>query len=316
MLLSSLLVALFATISHATDDAIPVLSLQAQAPMAIQNGLEEVPFDVPVGGVTSEPAFDRGSTSSGAASGSGSSSSGGSNRVVVDLPIDGGWFKFYFGQAGDPTAYIFRIQSDDYVQISITDAYCPGDDWDVNVDKKYLFTTPRVPSRNCVAWTDNPDVAFYNPIWSSTKFMLPGSFNLTLWTKDSPYKGGAAFIRADSRIVTCSNAVGPFYLITTPLVPYAERASLCRRIGAVPAHVTPNNALFASQSMTNCLGADSKLWFGRLSIVQMSALKSLEKKNLGCLALSNAVPEDPTVTVVDCEAHLPVLCTLPTSEGA
>lgn len=305
MLLSSLLTTFLAGLALAEEEAIPVISLQAQAPMAMQNGLDELPSGKTTGAVADQFA-----------SSSGSSSSSDGDRVIVDLPIDGGWFKFYFGQADDPTAYIFNIQSNDYVQISITDAYCPGDDWDVNVDKKYLFTTPRVPSRNCVAWTDNPDVAFYNPIWSSTKFMLPGSFNLSLWTKDSPYLGGAAFIRADSRLVTCPNSVGPFYLITTPQVPYDQRVGLCRRIGGVPAHVTPTNALAASQSMANCLGPDTKAWFGRLSLVQMSVIKSLEKKNLGCLALSNAIPEDPTVTVVDCTANLPVLCTLSSTTEA
>lgn len=241
------------------------------------------------------------------------------SRVVVDLELDSGWFKFFFGQAGDPTAYIFRLASDDYVQISITDAYCPGDDWDVHIDGKYLLTTPRVPSRHCAAWVDNPEKAFYNPIWSSTKFMLPGKgdhhgFNLTLWTKDSPYKGGAAFIRADSRVVACPEAVAPFFLITSPRVPYGQRESLCKRVGAVPAHITPANALAASKSLSACMGDQvdgSRAWFGRLSLVQMSILKSLQAKNLGCLAFSNRVPEDPTVEVINCNEHLPVLCLTP-----
>lgn len=245
------------------------------------------------------------------------------SRVVVDLELDSGWFKFFFGQAGDPTAYIFRLASDDYVQISITDAYCPGDDWDVHIDGKYLLTTPRVPSRHCAAWVDEPDKAFYNPIWSSTKFMLPGKgtrhgFNLTLWTKDSPYKGGAAFIRADSRVVACPEAVEPFFLITSPRVPYAQKESLCKRVGAVPAHITPANALAASRSLSACMRdhhAGSRAWFGRLSLIQMSLLKSLQAKNLGCLAFSNRIPEDPTVEVVDCNEHLPVLCLTPTHDA-
>jgi len=242
-------------------------------------------------------------------------------RVVVDLELDSGWFKFFFGQAGDPTAYVFRLAGDDYVQISITDAYCPGDDWDVHIDGKYLLTTPRVPTRHCASWVDNPEKAFYNPIWSSTKFMLPSGggsaggrhgFNLTLWTKDSPYNGGAAFIRADSRVVSCPEAVAPFFLITSPRVPYGQRESLCKRVGAVPAHITPANALAASKSILACMHSQGKVWFGRLSLVQMSLVKSLQDKKLGCLAFSNRIPEDPTVEVVDCDEQLPVLCLTPT----
>lgn len=238
-------------------------------------------------------------------------------RVIVDLGLDSGWFKFFFGQAGDPTAYVFRLASDDYVQISITDAYCPGDDWDVHIDGRYLLTTPRVPTRHCASWVDNPEKAFYNPIWSSTKFMLPGGgasnkgFNLTLWTKDSPYNGGAAFIRADSRVVSCPEAVAPFFLVTSPRVPYSQRESLCKRVGAVPAHITPANALAASKSILACLHHQGKVWFGRLSLVQMSLVKSLQDKKLGCLAFSNRIPEDPTVEVVDCDEQLPVLCLTP-----
>lgn len=280
--------AIFAAVASFVSGATPVengevapLNLQANAPLNIRNGH--------IGEAKS-------------------ANDGNQTRVVVDMTVDAGWFKFFFGQADDPTAYVFRFNSNDYVQVSITDAYCPGDAWDLNKDHKYLLTTPRVPTDGCTHWTDNPDVAFYNPIWSSTKFMLPGNFNMTLWTKDSPYQGGAAFIRADSHIVNCSKAVGPFKLITNPKVPHEQVANVCARIGGVPAHVTPNNALAASQTLTNCLGPNAHSWFGKLSLVQMTLLKALRENDLGCLALSNAIPEDPTVEVVDCNTLLPTLC--------
>jgi hypothetical protein len=224
------------------------------------------------------------------------------NSVIVDLPLDGGWYKFFFGQAGNETAYTFSAISTDWVQISITDAFCAGDSFDVIKDDEYLITTPRVPGDGCKKWTDNPDVAFTNPLWSSTKFSLEGSFNITLAVRDSPFQGGAAFIRADSRLATCKGSIAPFLLVTAPLVPRDHSAAVCARVNGVPAHLTPANTASAIASLQAC-GGPQQAWFGKLSLGQ--AAKANE---LGCLALSTVVPDDPTVDIVDCQAYLPVLC--------
>jgi len=224
---------------------------------------------------------------------------------AFDLPLNSGWFQFYFGAADTPTAYSFSFNYSDYIQISITDAYCTGDSFDLYRNGQYLLTTPRVLGDKCQTWNPNPNVTFLDARWSSTKFMLPGVFNLSISVKDSPFGGGAAFIRADTRLATCQAAVSPFILVTEPLVGNDQAAAACARVGGVPAHITPVNALAASQTLSNCIGDNSNAWFGQLSLVRQRKLKSTE---LGCLAFTNANPTDPTVHVADCQTLLPVLC--------
>lgn len=223
---------------------------------------------------------------------------------IVDLDVDAGWFKFFFAGRGDKVGYTFRAMSEGYTQISITDAYCTGDSWDMQKNGSYLLTTPRVPSDNCKTWTDNPDVAFSNPKWSSTKFMLPGAFNITLIPIDSPYKGGAAFIRADSHVGICHSAVAPFTLVMTPNS-QDQMAKVCQRVGGVPANITIANVGAAEKTLADC--GIQHAWFGHLSLKQRMERKS---RDFGCLAYSLEVPDDPTVDIVDCKSKLPTLCTI------
>lgn len=219
------------------------------------------------------------------------------------LELGGGWFKFFFAQAGTETAYTFTFDYSDYIQISITDAYCPGDAFDLYKDGKYLLTTPRVLSDGCKTSVADPNVAFLDPRWSSTKFMLPGKFNMSIWVKDSPYSGGAAFIRADKRLAVCTKTVSPFTLVTEPLSTFENAAQTCSRVGGVPAHIKPNNALAAAQTLLNCT-ASHLAWFGQLSLASTKKLG----KDLGCLAFNGSNIDDPTVSVVDCNTKLPTLC--------
>lgn len=223
--------------------------------------------------------------------------------LVETLELDGGWFKFFFGPSGAPTAYNFVFNRPEYVQISITDAYCPGDSFDLFRNGSYLVTTPRVRSGDCHYWEDDPDRAFVDPRFSSTKFSLPGFFNLTISAKDSPYQGGAAFIRAESRLGTCAVTMDNLTIVSSPRVGrvHAERA--CRRIGAVPAHVTPANAAAIAQGLVKC--GYKHAWFGRLSLVDKLPKMRLD---LGCLAFSAVDMADPTVEVLPCPQLLPVVC--------
>ena len=226
-----------------------------------------------------------------------------SKTIVETLELDGGWFKFFFGPAGNMTAYAFHFNYPDYVQISITDAYCPGDSFDLFRDGHYLITTPRVLSRECQHWESEPDVAFINPIFSSTKFMLPGHFNLTIASKDSPYQGGAAFIRADTRLGTCPVVGSKLVVVSAPKGDHASAARICKRVDGVPAHVTPSNSATIAQAMSKC--GHKNAWFGRLSLVDKHKKMRLD---LGCLAFSAANVAEPTVEIVNCSTELPIVC--------
>ncbi|PJF20084.1 hypothetical protein PSACC_00119 [Paramicrosporidium saccamoebae] len=225
-----------------------------------------------------------------------------SKNIITDLELDSGWFKFFFGQSNEETAYTFKFDYDDYVQISITDAYCAGDSFDLYKNGAYLLTTPLVSTNGCKDWTDNPNVAMKNDIFSSSKFSLPGKFNLTIWSKESPYNGGAAFIRADTRLQTCGPSTN-MVLVTAPLSTHQQVVATCKRVGGKPVHIDPKNTKEAAKLLMDCGRTES--WFGRLSLLPRS-----KAKGLGCLAFTVAIPDDPTVDVLDCATKLPVLCTL------
>lgn len=222
---------------------------------------------------------------------------------IPPLEADGGWYKFYFGAADTQTAYTFAFGTSDDIRISITDAYCPGDSFRLFRNGSYLITTPRVRSRGCKKWTDDPDKAFIDSEYSNTKFSHPGHFNLTIWAEDSPYNGGAAYIKADTRINTCRAALDPFVLINAPLSMHSKAELFCRKIGGRLAHITPNNAAAAAKSLVRC--GHNNAWFGRLSLVPPPVKKSAD---LGCLAFNADRPADPTVEVLDCSSRLPILC--------
>ncbi len=224
----------------------------------------------------------------------------------VDLLTEGGWFTFFFGAAGTAAAYNFRFDYSGFVRITLADAYCVGDSFDLIKDGAYLLSTPFVASDNCQHWVDNPDATLYDPTFSSSQFMLPGPFNLTIKAHDSPYGGGVAFIRAKKHVGTCPSAVAPFTLITDPLGGRGEAQAACESIGKKLAHIRPENALAAAKTLNQC-GYGDLAWLGQLSIAAKE--KSLLAADpLGCLAFTSSPPGDPTVEVVKCDTALPTLC--------
>jgi hypothetical protein len=222
----------------------------------------------------------------------------------VNMDIDGGWYRFRFGPSGSKTT--FRANYSDWLLVSITDAFCPGESWDILGAGKYLVTTPRVPEDGCRAWTDDPNVAFWNATWSSTKFSLQGDLDLTLRSLDSPYKGGSAFIRFDSRLEICHKALSPFVMITQPRGGRNKTRSVCQRVNGGPANLNPSNIVQAAQSMVKC--GINRAWFGRLSLTSPSSKANDEGHGSGCLALVIDDDRVATVEVADCTERLPSLC--------
>jgi len=228
-------------------------------------------------------------------------------NVTQMIPIDGGWTRFYFGGAGTETAYYISVNETaipgNFYQVSITDAFCPGDSFDLFKDGNYLLTTPRVPSPrnpNCSAPNDDANVVFENPAYSSTKFMLPGpSFNVTIGVRDSPYGGGAGFVRVDRWIKVCTD--GKFSFLTNPPSDNSDSSAACARIGKTLAHITPENVAQVVCGMQQC-NVGEQAWVGRISI------EKGQRDSLGCIALDASNKADPTPVVWDCDRALPVVC--------
>lgn len=237
-----------------------------------------------------------------------------SEEIALDsvsqlIPVDGGWTKFFFAGPGTETAFYIAVNDtavlNNYYQISITDAYCPGDSFNLYKDGSYLLTTPRVPvilNQTCSGQNEDPNFTFIDPSYSSTKFMLPGpTFNMTIHVDQSPFGGGAAFIKVDRWLKTCQN--GAFTLVVDPLVPNSEASMQCKKIGKSLAHIKPENVKEAVCTIEKCNGGEY-IWVGQIS------LKTQSKPNdaLGCIALDVTDKSDPSVIVVDCKTPLPVLC--------
>jgi len=220
------------------------------------------------------------------------------------LATGGPWEKFLFGPAGNRTAQLFRQSLDDWVQVSITDSYCAGDSFDLLINGTYLLTTPRVTvDTNCSIWVDGPEGAWWQPQWSSTKFSLKGPFEMTVVPRDSPFQGGAYFVRADKRATVCAENAD-LKMISPPIGPHSSLQDICSQVGGHPATVSPSNALMVSQMMKAC-GQEGvqQAWFGQ---VELAVSKT--KDPLGCLALNVTSGDGLTVAIVDCATALPFLC--------
>lgn len=219
----------------------------------------------------------------------------------IPLTLGGGWYKFVFGEPSVAAPYNFIIKGGlhQYTAITIADGYCPGDGFDVLVNGTYLLTTPRVPAVKCNEMISDPDEAFLDSRFSSTKFMLSGSFNLTIVPIDSPYLRGTAFIRADYQHSICKNNIGSNSFMTSPLVNNRGAQSICEKYGVGLLGVKPGNVFSAARTMAAC--GYQLAWFGTLTLANMP-------KTNQCLALNATDPNNPDVAIVDCWSKLPVLC--------
>lgn len=221
---------------------------------------------------------------------------------AVLIPLDGGWTKFFFGAAGTETAYriVAPENSGRFVRIAITDAYCPGDAFDLSLGGRYLLSTPRVvvPKAPDCGQAD-PDAAQADVTYSSSRFMLPGALDMSIGVRDSPYGGGAAFVRADTLATGCVR--GDVAVVTAPLSGQSDAAQQCARLGRELLHVRPENALGAALALQSCGAGASLAWAGRVSLAPGA-------QDAGCVAFDASSPSDPTVRSVDCSSPLPVLC--------
>ena len=259
------------------------------------------------------------SCSSSSSSISSSSTGSGGRHSAVELLIDSGWHRFHFTGRHSPR---FRVDGPGYTQISITDAFCPGESWDILHSSNYILTTPQVLWDNCTSWTDDPDVAFRNDKWSSTTFSMMGKFELQLRALGKPYKRGSAFIRADSRVETCGKTIAPFRLIKSPKGGHDKISHYCKRLNGRPAVIEDHNIHSVAKLLLECgvemawIGGITSLkedtgvemaWIG--GITSIGGIASLKEATEGCLALNVDNPKHPKVMKFSCKRKLPFLCT-------
>lgn len=123
-----------------------------------------------------------------------------SSRVAVqqqEFMIDlGDWFSFTFGDVGDSVS--FEFTSIQPTIVSVTDAFCTGDEFDVIVDGVRVGPTSPTTDASCDQIVDDPDLAFADPRFSSGAFRVPaGQHTVIVEVTASPFTAGGAFIRVD-----------------------------------------------------------------------------------------------------------------------
>lgn len=116
--------------------------------------------------------------------------------------------------------------------LEVTDAFCPGDRFELiklgngSTGPEVIMTTQEVSYNKkiaqeicdgfpvqCANSTNNPDVAFNDPLWSSGRVLLEaGNYSVVIKPIASPYCSGAGFVR-----IRCTDRPRP------PLPPYPPR---------------------------------------------------------------------------------------------
>jgi len=136
----------------------------------------------------------------------------GGTAQAVPLTVGGGWQQFFWG-VDDADAWndegAFTFVSDSWTDLKVTDAFGTGDQFQV-YDDGVLIGTTSTPT-DAPDWTDDFDVAYTSPLWSSGLFPLaPGSHAITLFAVVSPLEVGSGGLRVDAVPVPAAVLLGTF----------------------------------------------------------------------------------------------------------
>lgn len=124
----------------------------------------------------------------------------------LNLQIGGPWVRFNWEQVPGPTFTFVdppgEIFTDGYVvtatvpiYLNITDAFFPGDAFDVFINGTMTLSTPSVTPSDSISIGD-PNLTFANPAFSRGQLTLsPGTYNITVTVREGTISGGA-FIQA------------------------------------------------------------------------------------------------------------------------
>jgi len=109
------------------------------------------------------------------------------------------WFNFNWG-AGEPApvAQTFTYTAPIATTVTVVDAFCTGDRFEVFVDAASVGTTSAPGSATCSPpeEAEDPDVALTLPDYSRGTFAVPaGTHTVTMTVTANPFDGGGAFIR-------------------------------------------------------------------------------------------------------------------------
>lgn len=126
--------------------------------------------------------------------------------VLPVVPQGGAWTQFNWFPGDNPRETFVQNSAgdifDDFVFtptqpvfLNITDAFRPGDAFDVFVNGALALSTPsRAFGTSLVT---NPNLAFQNPAFSSGRIVLqPATYTIRILVREGPSASGGAFIQA------------------------------------------------------------------------------------------------------------------------
>ncbi|WP_209424894.1 VPLPA-CTERM sorting domain-containing protein [Pararhodobacter sp. SW119] len=116
------------------------------------------------------------------------------------LPLDGGWQFFAFSAVGAPwdDAFTFTLGAGETAWLAVTDAFLPGDQFEVFANGMSLGLTSPPASEGETVGPD-ADAAFADPLFSSAEAMFgEGSYRITGTLTVSPLVPGGAFLQLSS----------------------------------------------------------------------------------------------------------------------
>lgn len=121
---------------------------------------------------------------------------------ATPVTVDGGWVPFSFGGVGSAFTdepFTFTLASPGVLKV--TDAFLSGDQFEI-FDFLISLGPTSVPGSQGDQIGSDYDAAFADSRWSSGAYNLgPGNYSITGVTLASPFNGGGAALRVDSRAV-------------------------------------------------------------------------------------------------------------------
>lgn len=184
--------------------------------------------------------------------------------------------------------------------LEVTDAFCPGDRFEITelgqdgLGPQVILNTPEVPYNpevareicdgfpvQCTKSTSNPDVAYFDPTWSSGRVLVgAGKHSVVIKPINSPYCSGAGFVRV--RCVgnphphppyppppppppqpgsICKYTEGGFRMVMKP-VQGPMAGSVCQGLGMKLAEIDNSNFDASTNVAFKCSGPLSTSWIG------------------------------------------------------
>ncbi|KNE57538.1 hypothetical protein AMAG_03238 [Allomyces macrogynus ATCC 38327] len=164
---------------------------------------------------------------------------------IVQVPLEQ-WVDFGFGSAGTSTpTYATTVPLDEAGYLLVTDAYCSGDRFTVNINGQDKGLTSEPTSVRCdLSVGYDPDSALTVSDFSHRAYPLaPGTSAFMITATASPYGGGAGFFKVGKGVYVDPTLGSKFKVVTGAGKVNSKDAAIaaCQAAGLTLADVTQAN---------------------------------------------------------------------------